>query len=133
MSCTSPHTIRGWFTDIQSWRGRDGTHILESGLAAPISRSELASESVGGGASDGDGVIGGSTGITITQFTTMAGITPGAGPFTIVAVSPEGQASGAALITVPGQLGLSREIERRHGDTLRLAVRAAYILAPSAA
>ncbi len=74
-------TIRGWFTDIPSWRGRDGIRIRESGLAGLIFRSELALESDGGAGLDGDGAIGDSTGITITRGSTAEGTTPGAGRF----------------------------------------------------
>ncbi len=59
-----PRTIRGWFTEIPSWRGRDGTRIPEFGLAARTSRSESASESASSAVSDGAGVIGDSIGIT---------------------------------------------------------------------
>ena len=41
--------------DIPSWHGRGGIRILEFGLAARISRSELALESVGGEVLDGVG------------------------------------------------------------------------------
>ena len=64
MSFTSPHMIRGWFTEIPSWRGRDGTRIPESGLAARISRSDSALELAGSAVLDGAGVIGDSIGIT---------------------------------------------------------------------
>ena len=78
---TFPLMIRGWFTDIRSWRGRGGIRILEFGLAARISRSELALESVGGAVLDGAGVIGDSIGITITRSITTAGTTPEAERF----------------------------------------------------
>ena len=64
MSFTSPRMIRGWFTEIPSWRGRDGTRIPEFGLAARTSRSESASESASSEVLDGAGVIGDSIGIT---------------------------------------------------------------------
>ena len=81
MSFTSPRMIRGWFTEIPSWRGRDGTRIPESGLAARTSRSESASESASSAVLDGAGVIGDSIGITDTQCITTAGTTPGADTF----------------------------------------------------
>src|ERR1035438_9894959 len=81
-SCMYPRTIRGWFTGIQSWRGRDGIRILEFGLVARISHSESASQSGGSEVLVGDGVVGDSTGITTTQGLTTAGITPRAEPCT---------------------------------------------------
>ena len=64
MSFTSPRMIRGWFTEIPSWRGRDGTRIPESGLAARTSRLEWASESASSAVLDGAGVTGDSIGMT---------------------------------------------------------------------
>src|SRR5271156_2513395 len=118
MRFTSPHTIRGWFTDIRSWRGRDGIRIPESGLAGRFSHSASASQSGGSEVLDGDGVIGDSTGITTTQCITTAGITPAVEPFTTGAVLPEQQPGAPELATVPVQRpGLSTEIVRRLGDT----------------
>src|ERR1700693_163845 len=122
MSCTFPHTIHGSFTDIPWWPGRGGIHIRGFGLAARISHSESGSQSGGTEVLDGDGVIGGSTGTTTTQGLTMAGITPGAEPFTTGAVLAEQE-----LPAGRGQRpGLSREIGRRLGDTPHHAARAAY-------
>ena len=45
------------------WRGRDGTRIPESGLAARTSRSDSASESASSAVLDGAGVIGDSIGV----------------------------------------------------------------------
>jgi hypothetical protein len=103
-------------------------------LAARISRSESASESVGSEVSDGDGVTGDSTGITTTQFITTASITPGAERFTTAAVLREEQASEAELSTGRGlRPDLLKEIGKRLGDTLHQAARAACDRAPSAA
>src|SRR5271170_5843177 len=80
-------TIRGWFTDIPSWLGRDGIHIPESGLAARICHLDSALESAGMAVSVGAGVIGDSIGVADTQSTIMAGITPGAELFTTGTIS----------------------------------------------
>jgi hypothetical protein len=66
MSFMSRRTIRGWFTEIPSWRGRDGTRIPEYGLAARTSGSDPASESASTEVMDGVGIIGGPIGITDT-------------------------------------------------------------------
>ena len=95
--------IRGWFTEIPSWRGRDGTRIPESGLAARTSRSESASESAGSEVLDGAGVIGDSIGITATQCITTAGTTPGAERFITEAVSTEVEAHAAEAATAQRQ------------------------------
>jgi len=58
--------IHGWFTDILLWRGPDGTPILESGMAAPTSRSASVLESVSSVAMDGGGIIGDPIGTTDT-------------------------------------------------------------------
>ena len=58
--------IHGWFTDTPSWRGPDGTPILESGMAAPISHSASVLESVSSAAMDGGGIIGDLIGTTDT-------------------------------------------------------------------
>ena len=130
MSCTFLHTIRGWFTDIRSWRGRDGIRTLEFGLAARICHSESASPSGGSEVLDGDGVIGDSTGITTTQGLTTAGITPGAEPFITGAVLHEEKQGVGELPAAPvRRLGLSTEIGRRLGDTPHHAARAAYVRA----
>ena len=154
MSFTSPRMIRGWFTEIPSWRGRDGTRIPESGLAARTSRSESASESAGSEVLDGAGVIGDSIGITDTQCITTAGTTPGAARFITGTISTEEEAGAAELragaqrreqasgtsaraaesTTVPAQPpGLSTETRRLLEDTPNPAVRAASARAPSAA
>src|SRR5271169_280837 len=123
-----PLTIHGWFTDIPLWRGLGGIRIRGYGLAARISRSESASQSVGSEVLAGDGVIGASTGITTTQCITTAGITRGAERFTTGAVLVEQQRRVA--VRRPGR---STEIGRRLADMLRHAVRAACARAPSAA
>ena len=87
--------IHGWFTDIPSWRGRDGIPILEFGLAVRTSRLESVLASVGSVVLDGDGVIGDSIGITTTQSTTTAGTTLEAEPFITEAVTTEQEASEA--------------------------------------
>src|SRR5208282_2954820 len=82
--------------DIPSWRGRGGIRIPESGLAARISHSESASESVGSAALDGAGVIGDSTGITDTQGLAAAGTSPRAERFITGAISPAAEQPVAA-------------------------------------
>src|SRR5271166_169919 len=132
MSCTFLHMTRGSFTDIPLWRGPGGIRIRGYGLVARISRLESGSPSVGSEVLAGDGVIGVSTGITITQGLTAAGITPAAEPFTTGAVSPEerpGVESPADPVRGPGR---SKEIGRRLVDMLRHGVKAAYARAPSA-
>ena len=141
----SRRIIRGWFTDIPSWRGRDGIRIPESGLAARISHSDSASESVGSAVLDGAGVIGDSTGITDTQCLAAAGTTRGAERFITEAVSTAAEAYAAELMVRAAELmahaadsgrqppGLSTETGRRLEDTLNPAVRAAHARAPSAA
>ena len=96
-SFTSPRTIRGWFTEIRSWRGRDGIRIPEFGMAARIFRSGWASESASSAVMDGAGIIGDSIGITDTQSMTTAGTTPGATRFTTGATSTEAEAHAADL------------------------------------
>ena len=95
MSFTSLRMIRGWFTEIRSWRGRVGTRIPESGLAVPISPSESVSESASLQGLDGAGVIGDSIGITDTQSITTRGTTPTAIRFTTEAITTGEAASGA--------------------------------------
>ena len=87
--------IRGWFTDIPSWLGRDGIPILEFGLGGRTSRSESVLASVGSVVLDGDGVIGDSTGMTITQGLAAAGTTPGAERFITATVTTAEEASAA--------------------------------------
>src|ERR1019366_980189 len=94
---TSRPITRGRFTDIPSWRGRDGTRIRESGLAARTSISEWASESVGSEALAGAGVIGDSIGVADTQCMAAAGTTPGAERFITVAISRAAESRAAEL------------------------------------
>ncbi len=132
--------------------GRDGIRIPESGLAVPISISELALESAGTAVLDGAGTIGDSIGITGTRCTTMAGTIPEATRF-ITAMPSEREARGAdsmanveelaaapmpatglvaemsanavELTTVPAQLhGLSTETSKRPEATRNPAGRA---------
>jgi hypothetical protein len=152
MSFTSPHTIRGWFTDIPSWRGRVGIRILGFGLAARTFRLELASESASSEVLDGAGVIGDSTGTIITSFITTAGTSRGAMCFTTGTISTEeaceaeflaaasqgtgpGTLAGAAeSTTVPAQrIDPSTETTARREDTRNPAVRAGRARAPLAA
>ena len=101
--------IRGWFTEIPSWRGRDGTRIPESGLAARTSRSESASESACSAVLDGAGVIGDSIGMTGTQFITTTGTTPGAARFTTGTISTEAAASGGSAANAGNGSGRAAE------------------------
>jgi hypothetical protein len=117
MWCMCPRMIRGWFTDIRSWRGRAGIHILESGSVDLISHLELALESGGGAALDGVGATGGSTGITTTPCLTAGGTTPGAGRFiTGVPMLAEWHGAMVSTATVEGP-DHSMETGRRLGDT----------------
>src|ERR1039458_9100885 len=110
---TSRPMTRGRFTDIPSWRGRDGTRIPESGLEARISHSGLVSESGGSAVLDGDGIIGDSTGITTLCCLTTAGISPGAPRFTTGAISIAVERLAAELQTAPEPgPGPSAETER---------------------
>ncbi len=124
MSFTYLLMIPGWFTDIRLRRGRDGIRIREYGLAGLIFRSDLALESVGAAVLDGDGAIGDSTGITITQGLTTGGITPGAERFItgvpmLVADLPGAVVSSVGVVSTAGVgPGRSTEIGRRHEDTL---------------
>ena len=148
MSFTSPRTIPGRFTGTPSRSGRDGIHIQESGLAARTSRSESASESVGGEVLGGAGGIGDSIGIIVTQLMATTGTTPGAIRFTTVAITIEAEVSvallpscvaeglAAALLFTTARAeppGRSKEIAGLLVDTLNPAVRAASARVPSAA
>ncbi len=139
MWCMFPRTIHGWFTDIPSWRGRDGIRIPGSGLADRTSRLGSALESGGGADLDGDGDTGDSTGTTITQCLTTVGITPRSrtfynrGSISIVAETHGAAAFNRPCSTRGRRPGLSMETGRRLEDTLHLAVRAASARARSAA
>ena len=67
--------IRGWFTEVPSWLGRDGTRTPEYGLAARTFRSDPASESASSEVLDGAGLIGDSIGVADTQLLAAAGTT----------------------------------------------------------
>ena len=126
--------IRGWFMEIPSCHGRDGTHIPEFGMAARTSRSASALESASSEVLDGAGLIGDSIGITDLQLITTAGTTPGAPRFIIGTPSTEAEARAPEFTTVPAQRpSLSAETPGRLGDMLNRAVRAASARAPSAA
>ncbi len=115
-------------------------------MAARISHSGSASESVGLEVLDGAGVIGDSTGITDTQCLAAADTSPGAERFITGAISPEEAYAAelttraaelitraAELTTVPAQPpDLSTETGRRLEATLSPAVRVANVRAPSA-
>jgi|SRR5580700_2271945 hypothetical protein len=125
--------------ETRYWHGRDGIRIPEFGLAVPISRSDLASESVGSVALGGAGAIGASTGITITPLLTMAGTTRGAALFTIetttTAVEVDAVDLTAAdltavavnlMATAADVVGLSMEMAGRLEGTANRVVRAAH-------
>jgi hypothetical protein len=134
MWCTFPPMIRGWFTGIRLWLGRDGIRTPESGLAGPTSHLESGSESVGGVVLDGDGGIGDSIGITIMPCLTTADTIPTAQRFTTGTVTFAVEWGARKLSTARGQWpGLLTGIGRRPADTPRRAVRAASAPAPSAA
>src|ERR1700722_8051724 len=139
-SFTSRRMIRGWFTDIPWWRGRDGTRIPESGLAAHTCRAESVSESVGTAALDGDGAIGDSIGIIITQSSTTTGTTLAVPRFTtettitgVAASAADSMAGAVDSITIPAQPGPLTETRARLADTPSRAARAVSAPAPSAA
>ena len=90
---------RGWFTEVPSWRGRDGTRIPEFGLAARTSRSEWATESVSSEVLAGAGLIGDSIGVAITQLLAAAGTTRGATRFITEAATTEAGARAAEFPT----------------------------------
>ena len=141
---TCLRTIRGWSTEVPSWRGRDGTRTPEFGLAVRTSPSESASESAGTGVLGGAGAIGDSIGTTDTHCTTTAGTTPRAGHFITATTTTEVEAhteaeahtevGAAEFTTIRGQRpDLSRETGRRLEDTRNRAVRAASAPALSVA
>ncbi len=144
---TSPRMIRGWFTDIPSWRGRDGIRIPEFGSMARILHSDSGLGLGGSAGLDGAGIIGDSIGTTAMQFITTAGTTHGATRFTtgtlftaeegreadLTGRGREHRAIVAELsIVLENQRGLSTVITTRHADTLHLAVKAGRALAHSA-
>ena len=148
MSFTFRPTTLGWFTDPQSIRGHIGTRIPEFGMAARTSRSETASESVGGEVLGGAGGIGDSIGITVTQRMATTGTTPGAIRFTTEAITIEEEVSAALLpscvaedfaaamlftTTRAGPPNPSTEIPGLLEDMLNPAVKAASAPVPSAA
>ena len=126
-------TIRGRFTDIPWWRGRDGMPTLGFGLVDRISHSGSALELVGGADLDGDGVIGDLTGTTITPCLTMGGITPEAGRFITVAPMLVADLRGAVVSRAGAAHGLSTETGRRLEDSAHRTARVACGRAPSAA
>ncbi len=91
--------IRGWFTEIPSWRGRVGIRIPESGLADRTYRGAAASESAGSAAMDGAGIIGDSIGVAGTRCTAAAGTTPGATHFITGATSTAQEACAGQTAT----------------------------------
>ena len=134
MSFTFPRMIRGWLTEIPSWRGRDGTRIPEFGTTARTSHSELASELAFLEVMGGAGTIGDSIGVADSQRLTTAGIIPGARRFIIGTPSTEAAARAPEVTTVLAQRpGLSAETQGRFEDTLNHAVRAGFARALSAA
>lgn len=150
--------IRGWFMEVPSWRGRDGTRIREFGMTAHTFRSELDSESDSSEDMAGAGVIGDLIGTTDTRFITTTGITREAARFTTETTITGAEASAAdstAIVaeivpapmlgtdlpasvvekpTVPARSpGHSTETARRREDTRNRAVRAGPAQAPSPA
>ena len=114
-SSTSPHTIRGSFTEIPSWRGRGGIRIPASGMTGLTFPGESVSRSVGSGVSDGAAVIGDSIGITDTQLMITTGTTPAAPPFTTGAVSIGEVARAAKASTVPETPGVHEDTRNPEG------------------
>src|ERR1700733_4665852 len=125
--------IPGWFTAIPSWPGRDGIRTLESGSAALICRSVSASESAGLAGSDGAGDTGDLTGIITTRSSITAAISHIAGRSITGATSAAVESRVAQPSMAEWERGPSKEAARRLADTRRLAGRAAYVRAPSAA
>jgi hypothetical protein len=150
--------IPGWFMEVPSWRGRDGTRIREFGMTAHTFRSELDSESDSSEDMDGAGVIGDLIGTTDTRFMTTTGITREAARFTTETTITGAEASAADSTTIVAEIvpapmlrtgllasvvekptvtarspGHSTETARRREDTRNPAVRAGPAHAPSAA
>lgn len=158
MRSTFRRMTRGWCMDIRSWHGRDGIRIPGSGLADRIFHSDSVLASAGLAVLDGDGVIGVSTGVTITSCSITAAISPGAERFTTAAIiiaaesDAEELTAAAAAHTGAGELrlvvfpvsgvestaipvpwpGLSTETGRQPEDTLNRAARAASVPVHSA-
>jgi len=105
MSFTSRRMIRGWLTEVPSWRGRDGTRIPAFGMAARTSPSEWASESATTGVLDGAGIAGDLIGTTDMQLLAAAGITPGATRFITGTPTTEVEGRAAELITAATSTG----------------------------
>jgi hypothetical protein len=118
--------IHGWFMVDRLWHGRDGISTPESGMADPISRSDLGLELVSSAALVGDGGIADSIGTTDMPPLTMAGTTPGATHFITAAALPEAVAFVPAAIVAGHRPGLSTEIPGLREDTLNLAARAVF-------
>ena len=74
----SQPTIRGWFMEVPSIRGRDGMHIQESGLEDLTCHSDLVLGSAGSEVLAGAGLIGDSIGTAGIRFMAVAGISPAA-------------------------------------------------------
>ena len=72
----SPHTIRGMFTGIPLWSGRDGTRIPEFGLAARTFRSGWVLESASSGGLGGAGIIGDAIGVAVLRLLAAVGTSP---------------------------------------------------------
>lgn len=113
--------------DILSRHGRDGIPIPGFGLAAPILISDSALESAGSAVLAGDGVIGDSTGITITRSITTAGISPAAERFITATISIAVVESDAGESTTVLELRPDHSMEtgRQLEDMLSPVVRAA--------
>jgi hypothetical protein len=127
------HTIRGMFTDIPWWRGRDGMRTRAFGLADPISHSEWVLELDGGAGLDGDGAIGDSTGTTITLCLTTGGTIPGAERFITGAPTLAVDLHMAGVSRVGVGRGPSTETGERLAGMRRLTARVECVRAPSAA
>jgi hypothetical protein len=150
--------IHGWFMEVPSLHGRDGTRIREFGMTAHTFRSELDSESDSSEDMAGAGVIGDLIGTTDTRFITTTGTTREAARFTTETTIIEAEANAtdstaivaeivpapmlgtglpASVVerpTVPAPSpGHSTATARRREDTRNPAVRAGPARAPSAA
>src|SRR5580704_13551796 len=122
-SSTFLRTIRGWFTEIPSWRGRVGTRIPASGMTVLSFRGESALRSAGSAVGNGAGVIGDLIGAITTSLTTMAATTPAAPPSTTGTISTGAESRVAKLSTgvMPGGVRVPTVLASRSGPSMETA------------
>src|ERR1039458_3139142 len=127
----SPHMIRGMFTGIPLWRGRDGTRIPEFGLADRTFRSGWVLESASSAVLGGAGIIGDAIGVAVLQLLAGAGTTPGA--TRSITGAPSSEEEGCAVVVSARDPALSTETTEQLEDMRHLADRGAPAQAPSVA